>query len=154
MVTPPYFTKIEQAGSYSATITDANGCVSQTDTLSIIVNSLPNDSVYLSGPAVFCDGDSVVITSAASGVDYNWSNGSTFSNVTIDQTLPVSVTITDQNGCVNYSDTINVVANPLPDTSITVIGSLDLCPGDTVTLAAQGGMNDYFWSNGTVFKLN
>jgi len=144
-----YFTKIEQAGSYSATITDANGCVSQTDTLSIIVNSLPNDSVYLSGPAVFCDGDSVVITSAASGVDYNWSNGSTFSNVTIDQTLPVSVTITDQNGCVNYSDTINVVANPLPDTSITVIGSLDLCPGDTVTLAAQGGMNDYFWSNGT-----
>ena len=144
-----YFTKIEQAGFYSVTITDANGCISQTDTLSIIVNALPNDSVYLSGPAVFCDGDSVVITSAASGVDYNWSNGSTFSNVTIDQTLPVSVTITDQNGCVNNSDTIAVVANPLPDTSITVTGSLDLCPGDTVTLAAQGGMNDYFWSNGT-----
>ena len=76
-----YFTKIEQAGFYSVTITDANGCISQTDTLSIIVNALPNDSVYLSGPAVFCDGDSVVITSAASGVDYNWSNGSTFSNV-------------------------------------------------------------------------
>jgi len=144
-----YFTKIEQAGSYSVAITDANGCISQTDTLSITVNALPNDSVYLSGQAVFCDGDSVVITSAASGVDYNWSNGSTFSNVTIDQTLPVSVTITDQNGCINYSDTINVVANPLPDTTITVTGSLDLCPGDTVTLAAQGGMNDYLWSNGT-----
>ena len=144
-----YFTKIEQAGNYSVRITDVNGCVSQTDTVSIVVNPLPNDSLYMSGPSVFCLGDSLTVGSAAVGMDYNWSTGSTFSTVTIDQSTNVSVIITDQKGCINYSDTINVVVNPLPDTSITVLGSLDLCPGDSVVLLAQSGLNDYFWSNGT-----
>jgi hypothetical protein len=146
-----YYTVIKQAGDYAVTITDGNGCVSESDTISIVVNMLPNDSLTLSGLPEFCDRDSLTI-SAQSGYNYQWSDGSLGQALTVYQSGQVHVQLTDNKGCISESDTIDVIVNPLPDTSITVIGSLDLCPGDTVTLSAASGMGDYFWSTGSNFQ--
>ncbi|MDB2404218.1 T9SS type A sorting domain-containing protein [Schleiferiaceae bacterium] len=146
-----YYTVIKQAGDYAVTITDGNGCVSESDTISIVVNILPNDSLTLSGLPEFCDRDSLTI-SAQSGYNYQWSDGSLGQALTVYQSGQVHVQLTDNKGCISESDTIDVIVNPLPDTSITVIGSLDLCPGDTVTLSAASGMGDYFWSTGSNFQ--
>ena len=144
--TSSYIT-VGQAGDYAVTITDGYGCISQTDSISIVVNPLPNDSIFLTGSAIFCDGDSVTISAVASGVDYNWSTGSQ-NLVSVYQSTTAYVGLTDNKGCVSNSDSIQITANPLPDTSVSLSGSLDLCPGDTLTLSAVAGMNDYFWSNG------
>jgi len=146
-----YYTVIKQAGDYAVTITDGNGCVSESDTISIIVNALPNDSLTLSGLPEFCDRDSLTV-SAQSGYSYQWSDGSSGQALTVYQSGQVHVQLSDNKGCTSESDTINVIVNPLPDTSITVVGSLDLCPGDTVTLTAASGMADYFWSTGSNFQ--
>jgi len=146
-----YYTVIKQAGDYSVTITDGNGCESESDTISIIVNPLPNDSLTLSGLPEFCDRDSLTV-SAQSGYSYQWSDGSTAQLLTVYQSGQVHAQLTDNKGCISQSDTVNVIVNPLPDTSITVLGSLDLCPGDTVTLSAASGMADYFWSTGSSFQ--
>jgi hypothetical protein len=146
-----YYTVIKQAGDYAVTITDGNGCVSESDTISIVVNMLPNDSLTLSGLPEFCDRDSLTI-SAQSGYNYQWSDGSLGQALTVYQSGQVHVQLADNKGCISESDTIDVIVNPLPDTSITVIGSLDLCPGDTVTLSAASGMGDYFWSTGSNFQ--
>ena len=145
--TSSYIT-VGQAGDYAVTITDGYGCISQTDSISIVVNPLPNDSIFLTGSAIFCDGDSVTISAVASGVDYNWSTGSQNPSITVYQSTTAYVELTDNKGCVSNSDSIQITANPLPDTSVSLSGSLDLCPGDTLTLSAVAGMNDYFWSNG------
>ena len=145
--TSSYIT-VGQAGDYAVTITDGYGCISQTDSVSIVVNPLPNDSIFLTGSAIFCDGDSVTISAVASGVDYNWSTGSQNPSITVYQSTTAYVELTDNKGCVSNSDSIQITANPLPDTSVSLSGSLDLCPGDTLTLSAAPGMNDYFWSNG------
>ena len=145
--TSSYIT-VGQAGDYAVTITDGYGCISQTDSISIVVNPLPNDSIFLTGSAIFCNGDSVTISAVASGVDYNWSTGSQNPSITVYQSTTAYVELTDNKGCVSNSDSIQITANPLPDTSVSLSGSLDLCPGDTLTLSAAPGMNDYFWSNG------
>ena len=145
--TSSYIT-VGQAGDYAVTITDGYGCISQTDSVSIVVNPLPNDSIFLTGSAIFCDGDSVTINAVASGVDYNWSTGSQNPSITVYQSTTAYVELTDNKGCVSNSDSIQITANPLPDTTVSLSGSLDLCPGDTLTLSAALGMNDYFWSNG------
>ena len=110
--------------------------------------SYPDTSIAINGPTTFCDGDSVVL-SLSSFVSPSWNNGSNLSVLPVTASGSYYATVLDTNGCSKYTDTIIVTVNPLPDTTLTISGNLDLCPGDTVTISAQPGMTDYYWSNGS-----
>ena len=128
-------------------VTDANGCTRQLDTAHITVNPLPNDSIYAAGPTTFCLGDSVVIVSADAGAMHLWNTLDTSSSIVANASGMYYVGLVSDKGCISASDTIDVVVNPNPNPTVTINGSLDLCPGDSVTLSGNSGLT-YSWSTG------
>jgi len=138
---------IYSSSNVSGLVTDLNGCSRQLDTVSVTVNPLPNDSIYVSGSTIFCQGDSVIITSVDLTADHLWSTSDTTSSVIVTVSGSYHVSLTTDKGCMSLSDTIDVVVNPNPNPNVTIIGSLDLCPGDSVTLQANSGLL-YSWNTG------
>ena len=137
--------------TYTVTGTDANGC-SNTDQVSVTVNSLPN--VSAGTDLKICMGES--ITLSGSGADsYVWDNNiSDNSAFKPNQTTTYTVIGTDANNCHN-SDEVIVTVNDLP----TIDAGLDqeICYDSTIVLQATGGVS-YVWDNnitdGISFKPN
>ena len=139
---------ISSAGDYWVTVVDSNLCTSTSDTISIGINALPNDSIIVSGTLDFCDGDFVEFTAYDANANYAWSNGDTTGTILVDQTGQYSLTLTSDSGCVSVSSLFSTIAYSLPDSAVSISGSLDLCPDDSVTLFAPTGPYSYSWSNG------
>ena len=89
------------AGTYTATVTDANGCIATiSDSLADPDSLIVNPSSTISSCSNCPDGTaSVAPTGGTPSYTYLWSNGGTTS--TISNLLPgiYNVTITDANGC-------------------------------------------------------
>ena len=134
-----------QSGSYSTIGTDANGCSDTSNTIQVLVNSLPQVSISNNGAPTFCQGDSVVLQ-ASGATNFQWSNNQTGSSVTVNQSGSYNTIGTDANGCSDTSNTIQVLVNSLPQVSISNNGSTTFCQGDSVVLQASGATN-YQWSN-------
>jgi metal-sulfur cluster biosynthetic enzyme len=131
------------SGNYFVTVTDTNGCSKTSGVLNLNVNTLPVANISAGGPAIFCQGDSVQL-STSSASSYIWSNGATTQNITVNNGGSYSVTITDGNGCSGTSAVQNVIVNPLP---LVAVNSATICIGDTAQLIASGA-NTYLWNTG------
>ncbi len=59
------------SGAYYATITNTDGCVATTAITNVVVNPLPDPTITLGGPSVFCVGGGVLL-SAFPGLTYQW----------------------------------------------------------------------------------
>ncbi len=129
------------AGSYTVTVTDANGCTETqsatvTEPTALIVSAGLDDTI--------CAGDFVTLN--GTGADtYIWDNtlvtdATPFSP---SATATYTVTGTDANGC-NATDQVIVTVNALP----TVDAGFDVsvCTGSSVTLSASGAVT-YAWDN-------
>ncbi|MES2701554.1 MAG: Ig-like domain-containing protein, partial [Bacteroidota bacterium] len=144
------------AGSYSVTVTDANGC---TATASATVTQ-PSSALSASAATtsnVFCFGEStgaiaLTVSGGVATYSYNWSNGSTTANLTGATAGTYSVTVTDANGCTaTASATITQPSSGLTASAATT--SNVMCNGGsngTITLSTGGGVApyNYTWSNG------
>jgi len=91
------------AGAYSVTVTDANGCT-QTQTENVTQTPAPIAAVYAL-PTTIMQGDSSILT-ATGGITYQWSPGTGLSCYTCTnpiatpmQTTIYCVFVTDSNGC-------------------------------------------------------
>lgn len=102
-----------------------------------------------------CEGDDVVLTAsdlAGGTCSVIWDDGT--SNpvrkiLGLTATTTYSVTLTNQNGCVEKVE-YTVTVNPLPKLKIT--GNSQVCVGDSVLLTVQdanGTANTYSWTGGT-----
>ncbi|MFN5417369.1 MAG: T9SS type A sorting domain-containing protein [Flavobacteriia bacterium] len=138
---------IQNSGSYSAFLTDANGCQATSNTIDITVNPLPSNSIQTSGNLTFCVGDSVILN-ADPGFMYLWNNGETTQSINIYQSGNYSVQITDINQCTSTSDEQIVLANNLPFVEITNSGADTICNGSSIALYATGA-NSYLWNDGS-----
>jgi len=130
---------------YIVTGTDINGC-SNSDTVSVIVNPLPN--AFAGNDDAICLGDTTTLT-ATGGVIYSWSPTDSLSNPLSDITLafPVLTTeyivsVTDTNGCIQ-TDSVIVSVNATPDAGAGT--DVDICIGDSTQLVATGG-DTYLWT--------
>lgn len=135
-------------GDYSVAVTDANGCTGESPLISVVVNPLPVPTVITGGSTTFCTGDSVALSSSITGTDYLWSSGSMDNSFFASESGNYSVSVTDSNGCVGESDTLTVVANPLPSPTVMADGAISLCVGDSVSLSSSIIGIEYLWSNG------
>jgi subtilisin family serine protease len=135
---------VNASGSYSVTVTDANGC-SANASQDVTVNELPTVSISADGATTFCAGGSVNLT-ASEGSSYAWSNGATTQSISVNATGNYSVTVTDVNGC-SASASQGVTVNELPTVSISADGATTFCAGGSVNLTASEG-SSYVWSNG------
>jgi PKD repeat protein len=106
-------------GTYSITITDANGC-SNTASSTITVNALPTITITAI-PETICSGTSSTLT-ANGGISYSWDNGLGMGNNLIvfpTSTTAYHVTGTDANGCSDTAESITVTVIPLPTASFS-----------------------------------
>ena len=98
------------AGTYTATVTDGNGC---TATGSITLVDPPMLTVSLEGSDVRCPGDSdgevtATVVGGKPPYTFSWSNGGTGANIDGLSAGTYRVTVTDANGCTT-SDFYTVV---------------------------------------------
>ncbi len=133
-------------GTYTLTVTDANGCINKTTT-NVLVNALP---VVAASGQVVCQNSTANLTSSG-GVTYSWTgpNGFTSSsqNANIPNAQPIStgqyqVFITDANTCTNIA-VANVIVNPQPTPNIQT--NSPICIQNVLSLAGSGGVS-YAWT--------
>lgn len=113
---------VSNAGVYSVTVTDANGCTNNTSA-TVSVNPLP--TVTIAGNTAICAGNSTTLT--ASGADsYQWSNGANGASITVTNGGTYTVTGTSTNGCQNTAAatvTVNPTYNGVPVSQAICEGS-------------------------------
>lgn len=107
--------RVTDSGVYSVMVTWPNGCVYSPNELRIQKGAYPELSLNAESLS-FCDGDSVTLTvSGTPGASLRWSNG-----VNDDSVLVVKssgsywVLARSPEGCVTYSDTLEVVKHDNP----------------------------------------
>jgi hypothetical protein len=130
-------------GTYTVRITNAAGCsVTSAASVSITVNPAPSSTITLSGPATFCQGSSLTITSATgAGYTYQWHDasgpiaGETNNTINITTSGIYYVVITSPAGCQTTTAATTVTVVPTP--FITVSGSPSFCAGNSVLLTAS-----------------
>jgi gliding motility-associated-like protein len=135
-------------GLVTLTLTDQNGCQSQTDTIDINVFFLPPAFITVNGDLSLCSGDSVqLVAPFGSGLNYLWSNGATDSSIFVDDAGNYTVTVTNSNNCSATSGAISVIVNQNPATpEITVDGNISCFQGSVTLISDQTGGNQ--WSTG------
>ncbi|MCB0547620.1 MAG: gliding motility-associated C-terminal domain-containing protein [Phaeodactylibacter sp.] len=132
---------VGQAGNYSLTITDGNGCSSNT---SVAVAEIPELQPVITGTLEFCSGTSTTLQAEPGYQSYNWSDGSSGSSITVSAPGTVSLTVADNNGC-EGSASVEVSELSLPEPVITGIDFF--CEGASTTIDAGGGYSAYAWMN-------
>jgi len=123
--------------TYTVTGVATGGC-SNTQTVTVTVNALPNISAS-AGTGAVCAGSSVALTGSG-GATYNWMPGSLSGSpvtVTPSSTTTYTVTGTDANGCSNNS-TVSVTVNSLPTVTFTPLVIDTICLSDAA-FALTGG---------------
>ncbi len=139
---------VNASGSYSVTVTNANGCSATSAATSVTVNANPaQPAISASGPTAFCEGGSVTLTAPASA-SYLWSTGATTQSIAVNASGSYSVTVTNASGCSATSAAMSVTVNANPaQPAITPSGPTTFCEGGSVTLTASASAS-YLWSNG------
>lgn len=133
---------VNTPGNYMVTVTAANRCMG-VDSLPVQVFSSPTPDIE--GDLVLCPGETTTVRLSTTYNRYVWSTGSTAATVQINQSGPLTVRVTDINGC-SGKDSVNVmrVSNPIP----SIQGATQLCVGDTTELSGGRGYQSYRWSTG------
>lgn len=136
---------VSAAGTYQVVGTDQNGC-SDSSSVQIGVNPLPSISISSNGPLTFCQGGQVTLL-AFGAQSFLWSSNLVGDSIDVQQSGGYYVIGTDQNGCSDTSQILQVIVNPLPVVTITPNGPTTICQGDSVPFTAQGG-STYVWPCG------
>jgi len=102
-----------------------------------------------SGTITVCDGESLLIFAPDGYQNYEWSNGSTGQSILVTEAGVYSLKIIDDNGCLGFSQGVNVLVNPQLTPTIGA-EETNICNGETVTLTTseEVGAIGYTWSNG------
>ncbi|MCC6837435.1 MAG: gliding motility-associated C-terminal domain-containing protein [Bacteroidia bacterium] len=138
---------VNAAGTYTVSVTDGNGCTSGTGSTTVIVNPNPGTpAVSLNGPATFCSGNSVVLTSSSTSGNA-WSTGETTQSITVNSSGNYSVTVSDINGCSASSANTSITVNPTTATPNITDSGLNICAGQTTTLTSSSTTGNT-WSTG------
>ncbi len=143
----------KNSGTYSLVTTNSAGCSANSlNTINVTVNPNPTASVSLNGPESFCQGSSVLLSVQKDSTNsYQWmrngsviEDGRTNSYAAKDQGT-YSLIITSTPGCIHRTGdvTLNVHEAPAAPT-ISAVGPLELCLGDSTTLSVPA-TDGYFY---------
>ncbi|MDA3819775.1 MAG: PKD domain-containing protein [Candidatus Delongbacteria bacterium] len=145
-------------GSYSVTVTDANGCTNDESFTIDDVGTIPTVSVFTTDPSCpgDCDGTATVNSTGPATFTYNYSDGNTPNNQTTGGLCAgiYEVTVADgANAMCNTVDTFNI-SDPAP-MSLTMNSSDAFCGLANGSASVSVGGNYtmplyYNWSNGEI----
>ncbi len=140
------------AGTYTVTVTDANGCAATAET---IVNEPPAIEITINTTDVLCNGEATGTATVVAGqgvepYSYAWSSGDNTAEVSNLPAGTYGVTVTDANGCIMTGE---ASINEPEALEITMNSTDALCNGEStgsVGASVTGGILPYTynWSNG------
>jgi len=122
---------INTGGGTYTNITVDDGTCNHVSSVTIVITEPPLPTPTITGTLSYCAGSNATLD-AGSFSSYSWSTGGT--GQTINATIadnPITVTVTDANGCDGTSPAVNVIENPNPDPGTN--GALTICPTDPST---------------------
>lgn len=146
-----------ESGSYTVR-TLVSGCYTEP-TNAIVISQLPapaKPALQVTGSPTFCPGGSVTLASNLPNASNQWFRGTTaISGATGDSYI---ATVSGQyylrvthptNGCFNYSDTLNVTANPAPPPAV-IFGpqTASFCQATGYVLEANNVNGNQWYRNG------
>ncbi|SMC84509.1 Ig-like domain-containing protein, partial [Pedobacter africanus] len=148
-----------ESGKYTVVVTNASNCAGPvSNEVMVTVNALPIQPVITAnGGTIFCDGESVVLSTSANG-SYQWYlNGTPITNAT-GQTYEAkvagkyTVVVTNTSNCASpVSNEITVTVNALPVIpTITAMGNTVFCIGNSVTLTSSAASGYQWYKDGAV----
>lgn len=145
---------ISNGGNYSVIVTDAKGCNSTSQSISVTKVDL--NIGLTSDKTEFCKGGNATLTTTITGgnapFNYQWKNG----NANVGQNTSAfnitvgggySVVLTDANGCTANSNTVLITEKGADIvSSITAVGATEVFAPQTVKLNAATGLGyGYQW---------
>ncbi len=142
--------------TYSVTSTDANGCVSNQQTVTVTVN--PALTVVTSANGSVCAGGSIAVSATAGGGDgtytYNWMPGNiTTSSFTATPSSTTTYTVTVDDGCTvtPATGTVTITVNQSPVVAFsanTTSGCSTLCVNFTDQTTSSTSIIAWTWNFG------
>jgi gliding motility-associated-like protein len=144
---------VTNSGTYTLTVTDANGCKNFTTT-SVVVNAIPVPIANNTGP--YCVGTTISLTGSGGGT-YSWSGPSAFSSALQNPTIPTSTLsnagtytlLITLNTCTALATTNVIVSTATTSASNTG----PYCAGTTIQLNAPAATS-YTWTGPSAFLSN
>ncbi len=128
-----------KSGTYTLTVTDANGCSAQDD---IVVTLYDIPDFSLGADTVVCD--SLNLNVNVSGASYLWKNGTSNNHYKVSNTEQTWVTATLGNGC-SSTDSVLVTVNVSP--IVNLGNDTILCFGESIVLKSNVQAASYKWSD-------
>lgn len=127
--------------TYVITSTNNSGCT-DSDTITITVNSLPINSIVANGPTTFCQGGSVSLT-GPNNMNWLWlPTNETTQSIVVSTSGTYTLIVTNINNC-SASAQQTVTVNPLPNVDAGL--DTNVCYNSNVQLNATGASN-YIWT--------
>jgi hypothetical protein len=151
---------VNQAGTYTYTVTAQNGCVSAPK-VEVTQNIQPPQNVVVIGGLISCAQPQITLQASTStpSVSYQWSGPggfqSTQQNPTVDQAGNYTVVITNlQNGC--QATALTTVVGDFTDPNVSATAPVITCaqPVVTITTVATPATVTYQWSGPGITAAN
>ncbi len=137
---------VYNAGAYSVSVTDANGCEG-TSTDFLVQTSTLNTPIII-GDSLICQGQNANLQAAGNYSSYQWTlngiNLANTANITATQAGTYIVTVTFGT-CVASSSPFNLNFASNPTVSIIPNGNIPVCNFDFPVLLTAFGANNYQW---------
>ena len=138
---------VTTAGTYH--ILAYNTCEAYSDTIVVSVNNAP-PAVDLPASVSLCQGDSIILDAAISGVSYLWQDGSV--NKQLVAHTPGVYSVTVSNACGMDTDSVTISDAGLPP-AVDLGPDVSICPGEFILLAPDHmDVNTWLWHDGTVLS--
>lgn len=119
------------AGTYSVTVTDANGCTA-VGSVTISEGAPFEIEINPSGQVYICPGESVVLSAGTGYAQYNWSTGATVPSITVATPATYWLSVVNADGCVSNTDTVYLsYYNPQNPTIIEGSDGVLYCSNDS-----------------------
>jgi photosystem II stability/assembly factor-like uncharacterized protein len=100
---------VKTSGTYTVTTVDQYGCNRTTAPVNVTIHPTPVPRISANRSTTICLDESVTLSAPPGYKQYQWSNGSTESSITVSTAGVYTVTVTDEFGCVGTSADVTVV---------------------------------------------
>jgi len=131
---------VSNEGTFSVTVTDADGCMGVSEPVSVIQVSGEAPLLAFEGSTMLCEGDVLELSIANEG-DWTWSNDATGNVLSVTETGVYSASGVDICGNTLMSDAVEVTFNATPAAPVVEDQTVDA--GNTATL--DGGSASLQW---------
>ena len=112
-----FYTDVDTAGDYFVTVSDTAGC-ERSDSISVRFLDFddPNPMILPGGTVYLCNGAPLNLDAGGGYRRYSWSTGDSIQFITVTQEGWYTVTVWDDNGCSETSDSVfaDSVPNAMP----------------------------------------